>query len=129
MKIIVNILGLILSFSSIFVSMPSDYQNNNQSVSNENYEAYEYEDIYEYEDVYEYEDINETYDADSLTDSDTVTGSSSNAPVSGLFQTQYYQTYYFNQLDQNIGSNTKGSCGFVATGMLLSYWDTYWMME
>lgn len=43
-----------------------------------------------------------------------------------LFLTENYQTYYFNKLGNNIGNNSQGSCGFVATAMLLSFWDTYW---
>ncbi|MGM9813536.1 MAG: hypothetical protein ACI32C_01295 [Candidatus Enteromonas sp.] len=46
--------------------------------------------------------------------------------VEQLYLTEKYQTYYFSKLDRNKGDNTKGSCGFVATGMLLSFWDTYW---
>ena len=41
-------------------------------------------------------------------------------------QTDYYSSYYFNNLTTNFGYNLVGSCGYVAMGMLLSYWDTYW---
>ena len=43
-----------------------------------------------------------------------------------VFQTQQYMSYYFKNLTDNFGWNVKGSCGYVAMGMLLSYWDTYW---
>ena len=32
---------------------------------------------------------------------------------------------YFSNLVDNIGQNVKGTCGYVAIGMLLSYYDTY----
>ena len=38
----------------------------------------------------------------------------------------YYAPYYFNNLTHNYGSNEHNSCGYIATGMLLSFWDTYW---
>lgn len=34
-------------------------------------------------------------------------------------------TFYFNHLRENFGYNAYDSCGFVAAGMLLSYYDTY----
>ena len=43
-----------------------------------------------------------------------------------LFLKDYYSPRYFDELNNNFGNNTKGSCGYVATGMLLSFWDTYW---
>lgn len=43
-----------------------------------------------------------------------------------LFLTENYQTYYFNKLGNNTGNNLHDSCGFVATGTLLSFRDTYW---
>lgn len=43
-----------------------------------------------------------------------------------LFKTENYATYYFKNLDNNFGVNIYGSCGYVAIGMLLSFWDTYW---
>lgn len=36
-----------------------------------------------------------------------------------------FKTSYFDNLTQNFGMNYKGSCGYVAIGMLLSYYDTY----
>ncbi len=39
-----------------------------------------------------------------------------------------YDTYlknYFNGLTTNMGHNTIGSCGYVALGMILSYYDSY----
>lgn len=38
----------------------------------------------------------------------------------------FYAPTYFKNLQSNFGRNAKGSCGYVATGMLLSFWDTYW---
>lgn len=32
---------------------------------------------------------------------------------------------YFNELTQNIGNNQYGSCGYIALGMVLSYYDTF----
>ena len=40
--------------------------------------------------------------------------------------TNNYASYYFYNLDRNFGNNLVGSCGYVAMGMLLSYYDTYW---
>ena len=40
-----------------------------------------------------------------------------------------YDTFaesYFEHLKENFGINHHGSCGYVALGMLLSYYDTYW---
>lgn len=36
-----------------------------------------------------------------------------------------FKTSYFDNLRTNFGNNTKGSCGYVAIGMLLSYYDTF----
>ena len=43
-----------------------------------------------------------------------------------VYLKQYFAPYYFNNLTQNYGQNAHGSCGYVATEMLLSFWDTYW---
>ena len=37
-----------------------------------------------------------------------------------------FTTYYFSQLTANFGENYVGTCSYVATAMLLSYYDTYW---
>lgn len=37
-----------------------------------------------------------------------------------------FQTSYFDNLTYNFGVNYKGSCGYVAIAMLLSYYDTYY---
>lgn len=65
-------------------------------------------------------------DADGLYDSEILALYNSAKNEEKLFLTENYQTYYFNKLGANIGNNTQGSCGFVATAMLLSFWDTYW---
>ena len=36
-----------------------------------------------------------------------------------------YMEIYYDNLTRNLGQNYKGSCGYVAIGMLLSYYDTY----
>lgn len=43
----------------------------------------------------------------------------------GIFQEDYFATYYFNRLSNNYGKNTHGSCGYVSAAMLLSYYDVY----
>lgn len=43
-----------------------------------------------------------------------------------LHLTNEYATHYFYNLTENFGVNEMGSCGYVALGMLLSYYDTYW---
>ena len=54
-------------------------------------------------------------------------------PTSGLYddggriyQADNFATHYFFDMEENFGNNTIGSCGYVATAMLLSYYDTYW---
>lgn len=42
------------------------------------------------------------------------------------YLSDFYAPTYFKNLRTNFGNNEKGSCGYVATGMLLSFWDTYW---
>lgn len=37
-----------------------------------------------------------------------------------------YATQYFSHLTSNFGNNTRGTCAYVAIGMLLSYFDSYW---
>lgn len=43
-----------------------------------------------------------------------------------LVQNDYYSNYYFMNLRNNIGNNVYGSCTYVAMGMLLSFYDSYW---
>lgn len=46
--------------------------------------------------------------------------------------TKTYNTYleaYFSNLTENFGENYKGSCGYVAMGMILSYFDNYYSDE
>lgn len=38
----------------------------------------------------------------------------------------HFAPYYFRNLAVNFGHNAKGSCSYVASEMLLSYYDTYW---
>ena len=46
--------------------------------------------------------------------------------VPELYRKEHYSTYYFNNLRNNMGSNYIGSCSYVAVGMMLSYYDSYW---
>lgn len=43
-----------------------------------------------------------------------------------VYQKQFYSSYYFSHLNDNIGINVKGSCTYIALGMLLQYYDTYY---
>ena len=43
-----------------------------------------------------------------------------------LFQVNKFSTQYFANLTENFGVNVMGSCGYVALGMLISYYDSYW---
>ena len=38
----------------------------------------------------------------------------------------FYAPVYFSSLRSNFGTNRFGTCAFVAMGMLLSFYDTYW---
>lgn len=46
--------------------------------------------------------------------------------VNDLFIDDYYEGVYFSNLRENIGNNSHGSCSYVALGMLLSFYDSYW---
>ena len=37
-----------------------------------------------------------------------------------------YAAYYFHNLNENFGNNIESTCGYVAAGMLLSFYDSYW---
>ena len=43
-----------------------------------------------------------------------------------LYQKDKFATYYFSQLKDNFGYNNSNCCGYIAAGMLLSFFDTYW---
>lgn len=56
-----------------------------------------------------------------------------NAPISSSVQlnnnysySSQYLSRYYRDLSGNILNNKFGSCGYVAIGMILSYYDTYW---
>ena len=49
----------------------------------------------------------------------------SNPYASGMQSYSNYRTSFFDNLTYNFGTNYKGSCGYVAIGMLLSYYDTF----
>ena len=50
----------------------------------------------------------------------------SSGSVDDLYIDDYYQGVYFSNLRENIGNNRYGSCSYVAIGMLLSFYDSYW---
>lgn len=85
-----------------------------------------YAEVDEYEWTYEFEEFDddclvlspqkqEMYMLDSLTASYS----------SGITTYDNYMEIYYDNLTENLGNNYKGSCGYVAVGMLLSYYDTY----
>ncbi len=43
-----------------------------------------------------------------------------------IFLNDNFSSYYFSNLTSAYGNNAKGSCGFVATAMLFSFWNVYW---
>lgn len=50
----------------------------------------------------------------------------SDAPYSsGISSYSNFKTSYFDNLTYNFGMNYKGSCGYVAIAMILSYYDTF----
>lgn len=51
---------------------------------------------------------------------------SAGAVDDGVFQKNNFAAHYFKHLTSNFGSNTAGSCPYIATEMLLSFYDTYW---
>ena len=53
-------------------------------------------------------------------------GTGQYVPSNTVFLEDNYAAYYFSQLKENFGYNHKGTCSYVATAMLLSYYDTYW---
>lgn len=65
-------------------------------------------------------------DSSGLYDQDILELYNSTKNIEQLYLKDNFQTYYFSSLADNIGNNTKGSCGFVAFGMILSFYDTYW---
>ena len=44
---------------------------------------------------------------------------------SGITSYDNFMTAYYDNLTYNYGINYKNSCGYIALGMLLSYYDTY----
>lgn len=48
------------------------------------------------------------------------------AEEAGLVDVDNYSYVYFYNLTSNFGNNAYGSCGYVAAGMLLSFYDAYW---
>ncbi|MBQ7914698.1 MAG: hypothetical protein IJZ28_03915 [Clostridia bacterium] len=46
--------------------------------------------------------------------------------TSNIYSYDSFLVSYFDNLTQNFGYNYKGTCGYVAIGMLLSYYDTFY---
>ncbi len=46
--------------------------------------------------------------------------------TNSVSQTENYAPYYFKNLTNNYGYNKYNSCGYIATAMIMSFWDTYW---
>lgn len=59
-------------------------------------------------------------------DAEPTVSASASSYDPNLYLKENYATYYFSNLTSNFGYNAKGSCGYIALGMLLSYFDTYW---
>lgn len=59
------------------------------------------------------EDVRSVFDACLNNQKDTVLN-------------DFYSTEYFSNLHTNFGNNSHGTCSYVALGMLLSFYDTYW---
>lgn len=57
---------------------------------------------------------------------DQLFNSLSSGSFDDLYIDDYYQGVYFSNLRENIGNNRYGSCSYVAIGMLLSFYDSYW---
>lgn len=43
-----------------------------------------------------------------------------------IFNTDYFASYYFKNLKGRFGNNIFGSCSYIATEMVLSYYDSFW---
>jgi len=65
-------------------------------------------------------------DKDGLYDPEILAKYKNISNEESIFLKDFYATTYFKNLNTNFGYNEKGTCGYVATGMLLSFWDTYW---
>ena len=63
---------------------------------------------------------------DMLSDNAIASGYNGDQNEETIFLMDNYASYYYKNLTENFGNNSKGSCGYVATGMLLSFWDTFW---
>jgi len=50
----------------------------------------------------------------------------SSGTVNDVLIDDYYEGVYFSNLTSNFGNNRYGSCSYVAMGMLLSFYDSYW---
>ena len=114
-----RIIILLLVFSMLFVNSNSvlaiEIQNDDVEI------------LYTYEENITENDIS----TNSVGDVDSQNILAQMKPANGLYDTDnIYQkdkfaTYYFSNLKENFGNNTKGSCGYVAVAMMLSYYDTY----
>lgn len=50
----------------------------------------------------------------------------SSGSINDLSINSYYEGVYFSNLRTNFGNNSHGSCSYVALGMLISFYDSYW---
>ena len=96
-------MGVVLSFSFIISDNTRSFVNENNTISQKNY----------------------SYDHLGNNDISTLYDSLINKDVD-LYQTDYYANYYFKNLKENFGNNVYGTCTYVAMGMLLSFYDSYW---
>lgn len=71
---------------------------------------------------------NEMTSEASVYDSSTraLFDSLSSESIDDLYIDDYYAGVYFSNLRENFGNNRYGSCSYVAIGMLLSFYDSYW---
>lgn len=97
--------NILFILTMIFSTLPINMSNDITEVSTVNQEMLDFHGLYD-------DDILEKYN--NITNN------------TDYYLEDNYSTYYFSNLKTNYGNNAIGSCGYVATGMLLSYWDTYW---
>lgn len=100
-KIILNV------FLTAFLAFPNSYISSNHSATIENNDNIQLE-------------------SDGLYDPKIKAISDASINNTTQYLKDNFSTRYFMNLTNNYGDNPKGSCGYVATAMLLSFWDTYW---
>ena len=60
------------------------------------------------------------------TATDSLVEDLQSADESSIYLENNYSSLYFKNLTANFGNNTYGTCSYVAMGMLLSFYDSYW---